>query len=58
MAKVTKLFDAMSSPDRINYILGMDAALSDKNPFNEHSEIRKHQAWSAGHFDKWGRVDD
>jgi len=26
------------------------------NPYRRSYDIHKKQAWSAGHFDKWGRV--
>ncbi|AHK11707.1 hypothetical protein S141_61 [Shewanella sp. phage 1/41] len=56
MAKIRQAIDAMEKQDRENYLLGNGCNKHAENPHNDITEIRKHQAWSAGHFDKWGRV--
>ena len=56
MAYVTPIEQALEKQDRDNYELGQQSQKYDKNPYCERSQIRKFAAWSAGHFDKWGRV--
>ena len=56
MAKVTKMLDAMSKQDREIYLIASNCSQEEINPFNPITEIRNHQAWSAGHLDRWGRV--
>jgi len=56
MAKVIQVLQAMDKQDRDNYQLGFNADVNTKNPYDCAVHIRMAQAWSAGHFDKWGRV--
>ena len=56
MEERKQAIDSMEKQDRENYWLGSSCDKDAKNPYSDISEIRKHQAWSAGHFDKWGRV--
>lgn len=35
---------------------GFNAGKLDLNPYTNASQKVKFHAWSAGHFDKWGRV--
>lgn len=55
MAKIKPVEEALSKQDRDNYIKGFNSDKRDKNPYDE-SDLRNYQAWSAGHFDKHGRV--
>lgn len=37
-------------------LLGSEAKKLASNPYSKQSQIIQFHAWSAGHFDKWGRV--
>lgn len=41
---------------RLIYNQGSGAKKLANNPYSYTSEIQKHCLWSAGHFDRWGRV--
>lgn len=56
MAKIRPLSESMVKQVRDNYKLGFESEVNAKNPYDSGARIRKRQAWSAGHFDKWGRV--
>jgi len=37
-------------------VMGRQAAKDAINPYSPKSNPKRFHAWSAGHFDKWGRV--
>jgi hypothetical protein len=56
MAHIRPILEAMEKQDRDNYEKGQLSKKHNKNPYCERSHIRQFAAWSAGHFDEWGRV--
>jgi hypothetical protein len=56
MAHIRAITEAMEKQDRDNYEKGQLSKKHNKNPYCERSQIRQFAAWSAGHFDNWGRV--
>ena len=56
MTKLTQLHESMSKQDIDNYHVGFNADITESNPHDENADIRNYQGWSAGHFDRHGRV--